>query len=207
MATTTTKISSTATSPQTPNFSTTTTEQTGIHYNSLYLHTVPGTLKCVCLVNVFPAPSAIQFFFLMATKFFVHLDFCDFRIYLHTMQRIQSNGYCTILQHRCNDLILVHGHLTSAISISCGLCVQQNPMDENWIFLLCERNTFTHADIIASCCPRSWFIHSSCGTFIVSFIWWLFDKKRRNKINSRFFRSIYSFSDMSPCAPTAMTHS
>lgn len=39
-------------SPQTtgPQVRTTTTEQTGIHYSTIYLHTVPGTLKCVCMV-------------------------------------------------------------------------------------------------------------------------------------------------------------
>lgn len=45
-----TKIPSTVPSPQTPNIGATTTEQTGIHYNSIYLQTVPGTIKCVCLV-------------------------------------------------------------------------------------------------------------------------------------------------------------
>lgn len=40
------------TSPTAPQIRTTTTEQTGIHYSTIYLHTVPGTLKCVCLVFV-----------------------------------------------------------------------------------------------------------------------------------------------------------
>lgn len=52
MATATTKIPSTETSPTTPpNITSSTTEQSGIHYNTLYLHTVPGTIKCVCLVS------------------------------------------------------------------------------------------------------------------------------------------------------------
>lgn len=38
------------TSPTAPQIRTTTTEQTGIHYSTIYLHTVPGTLKCICLV-------------------------------------------------------------------------------------------------------------------------------------------------------------
>lgn len=49
--TTTTKMSSpSATSPTGPQLRTTTTEQTGIHYSTIYLHTVPGTLKVICLV-------------------------------------------------------------------------------------------------------------------------------------------------------------
>lgn len=38
------------TSPTAPQIRTTTTEQTGVHYSTIYLHTVPGTLKCICLV-------------------------------------------------------------------------------------------------------------------------------------------------------------
>lgn len=54
MATANTKIPSTATSPTTPpNITSSTTEQSGIHYNSVYLQTVPGTIKCVCLVSSF----------------------------------------------------------------------------------------------------------------------------------------------------------
>lgn len=49
---TTTKMSATTppqpTSPTSPQV--TTREQTGIHWSTIYLHTVPGTLKCVCLV-------------------------------------------------------------------------------------------------------------------------------------------------------------
>lgn len=33
-----------------PRVTSSTTEQTGIHYSTIYLHTVPGTLKVVCLV-------------------------------------------------------------------------------------------------------------------------------------------------------------
>ncbi|XP_055298825.1 plasmolipin-like [Sitodiplosis mosellana] len=52
-ATTTTKMSSPPqTSPTTPQVRTTTTEQTGIHYSTIYLHTVPGTLKVVCMAFV-----------------------------------------------------------------------------------------------------------------------------------------------------------
>lgn len=57
MATTTNKSASTVTtpSPQAPQITTTTSEKTGIHYSTLYLHTVPGTIKCVCLVrSLFP---------------------------------------------------------------------------------------------------------------------------------------------------------
>ncbi|XP_031616949.1 plasmolipin-like [Contarinia nasturtii] len=51
--TTTAKMSSTTpTSTTTPQLRTTTTEQTGIHYSTIYLHTVPGTLKIVCLICV-----------------------------------------------------------------------------------------------------------------------------------------------------------
>lgn len=39
------------TSPTGPQIRATTTEQTGIHYSTIYLHTVPGTLKVVCLVR------------------------------------------------------------------------------------------------------------------------------------------------------------
>lgn len=39
-------------SPQSPRIETSTTEQTGIHFNTFYLHTVPGTIKAVCLVRI-----------------------------------------------------------------------------------------------------------------------------------------------------------
>lgn len=46
-----TKMSSPQTTPTTgPQIRSTTTEQTGVHYSSIYLHTVPGTLKIVCMV-------------------------------------------------------------------------------------------------------------------------------------------------------------
>lgn len=60
---TTTKMSSPPqTSPTSPQVRTTTTEQTGIHYSTIYLHTVPGTLKVICLVwNFFPFVIHIEF--------------------------------------------------------------------------------------------------------------------------------------------------
>lgn len=172
MATSTTKITSTATSPQSPpHITATTTEQSGIHYSSLYLHTVPGTIKCVCLV-IFTwfvchlwVHWAICWFFL----YFLYLGFRANRIHLHTMQPVQSDGHCPVLQHGHNDRVLVHGYSTCAVSVPCGLCVQQNSMDENWVFLLCGRNTFPHADVITGCRTRCRFIHSSCGTFIIFF--------------------------------------
>lgn len=49
-ATTTIKMSSPQTSPTGPQVRTTTTEQTGVHWSTIYLHTVPGTIKAICLV-------------------------------------------------------------------------------------------------------------------------------------------------------------
>lgn len=40
------------TTPTAPQIRANVTEQTGIHWSTIYLHTVPGTLKCVCLVCI-----------------------------------------------------------------------------------------------------------------------------------------------------------
>lgn len=63
--------------------------------------------------------------------YFSYLGFRANRIYLYTMQSVQSDGHCPVLQHGHNDRILVHGHFTCTVSVPCGLCVQQNSMDEN----------------------------------------------------------------------------
>lgn len=172
MATTTPKISPTPTSPQAPNISATTTEQTGIHYSSVYVRTVPGTIKCVCLVNgQFPSIA------LKSRKYFLKRfshwklsfisDIRADRIFMYTMQRIQSDRHCPVLQHSGDDCILVYGHLARAVSVPCDLCVQQNSMDENWIFLLCRCSIISHADVITCCRKGNWIIYSSCGTIII----------------------------------------
>lgn len=40
------------TTPAAPHIRANVTEQTGIHWSTIYLHTVPGTLKCVCMVCI-----------------------------------------------------------------------------------------------------------------------------------------------------------
>lgn len=62
-------MSSPQTSPTAePQLRTTTTEQTGIHYSSIYLHTVPGTLKVICMVM--KDPSSRYAFILSIKKLF-----------------------------------------------------------------------------------------------------------------------------------------
>jgi len=59
---TTTKMSTPATSPQSPVApQVSTREQTGIHYSTIYLHTIPGALKCVCMACVLIGFLLIQF--------------------------------------------------------------------------------------------------------------------------------------------------
>lgn len=57
------------TSPTAPQIRTTTTEQTGIHYSTIYLHTVPGTLKCICLVILFLFLFHFQMFHVLSIFF------------------------------------------------------------------------------------------------------------------------------------------
>lgn len=132
------------------------------------------------------------------------LDFCDYRIYLHTMQQTQSIGHCSVFQYSCDDCILVYGHFACTLFVSCGICVQQNSMDENWILLLWCSNTFINVGIVTSCRKRSWFIYSSCGKN--DNFKWMFRLSHAKCSFFQCFRFIYSSSDMLLCAPTDMMH-
>lgn len=143
-ATATAKMSSPQpTSPTAPQIRTTTTEQTGIHYSTIYLHTVPGTLKAVCLVwisinylslwfiNVFldfnfsirirsnsstKAKTKLQIF-LFSTD--LHVDWFHFG----AMQPAQRNRNSSIFQYDSNDRILVQLVVARSLFVPCDLCV------------------------------------------------------------------------------------
>lgn len=215
MATTTNKSASTVTtpSPQAPQITTTTSEKSGIHYSTLYLHTVPGTIKCVCLVRfsilIFPIRTAraadswhLLYSFFSEIQIFVIIGFICIQCSQYSPMGIaQFFSTVAMISFWFTGILLVLYlfHVVYVFNkipwmkIEFFFCLSAALLLMLTSSLVAARGVglFTAAAV------RSVFFLS------LPFHCFFFSKSKSNSD----FVLFHSFSDTSQCAPMAMTHS
>lgn len=163
------------------------TEQTGIHWSTLYLHTIPGAIKLVCLVSMihqlfhystlFPRIlRLLSHIYRFAThkKKLIHISLSPCRLFiglrhsrlcLCAMQCPQQLRMGTILQCRINGWLLVYRHFIVAVFVPHRLQIQQNSMDESGILLLCRNDTMLIGCVIVACISWCSLVYRCIGEF------------------------------------------